>query len=491
MHGLRVFVGIGLLAFTASAVETISGRAVTPSFKPLADVIVSLLHQGVVDTTGADGRFALSFAPSATHSPTYSERLPAIVLHGNQIRLTLAMPQRVAVAVYGLSGQMVATVFEGTLGAGTYHYPLEQRNLNMASGLYVLRISTQAGVTDAKITVAGDRILSDSRLMPRVWAGSDAVASLDAQDTVVFSVEDYVTRKVPLQSLTTQSLGNVILTPLFWETKVMTFNIRGPADPSPNSWSERKPRVINAIKTYQPEIICFQEMIASYIPDILGGCPNYVSYGRGRDADGGGESCHIFYRQDLWQLDSSNSGTFWYGVTPDVPGSIGWGASLPRICTHARLVNKTTKQALYVFNSHYDYQYETVMYNSAVQMADSVAGRAHSEEPFVVTGDFNANESSPAIEYLKHGVDNQVIMEDSYRVLYPDDTTNVGTYHGYTGSSSLENKIDYILSAKDSFRVLSAEAVRYNEDGLYPSDHFPVFAYLKFPLKVVALLTNE
>ena len=32
------------------------------------------------------------------------------------------------------------------------------------------------------------------------------------------------------------------------------------------------------------------------------------------------------------RLEVLDSGTFWFSDTPDVVGSIDWGASLPRIC---------------------------------------------------------------------------------------------------------------------------------------------------------------
>ncbi len=37
------------------------------------------------------------------------------------------------------------------------------------------------------------------------------------------------------------------------------------------------------------------------------------------------------------------------------------------------------------------------------------------------------------------------------------------------------------MSLKDGYKVTAAEIIKYNENNLYPSDHFPVYAGLKYP----------
>ncbi|MCK7540963.1 MAG: hypothetical protein MZV63_63770 [Marinilabiliales bacterium] len=49
------------------------------------------------------------------------------------------------------------------------------------------------------------------------------------------------------------------------------------------------------------------------------------------------------------------SGTFWLSATPDVPGSVGWGAALTRIATWVRLYDKTVKDTLLYMNTHFDH----------------------------------------------------------------------------------------------------------------------------------------
>jgi endonuclease/exonuclease/phosphatase family metal-dependent hydrolase len=242
------------------------------------------------------------------------------------------------------------------------------------------------------------------------------------------------------------------------------------------------------LNNYRPAFIGFQELIASYIPDITSGCPGYVYYGIGRDAGGGGESCRIFYLTSDWRIDSSNAGTFWLSLTPNVPGSMSWGTGSTRICTHARFINRTTGVGFYVFNTHLDNASELARTNGIHMIADSIAARTHTEEPFVLTGDFNANESSAAVVYLKQGAANPVLMTDSYRLLYPSDPA-AGTFHGFTGQGGVD-KIDYIMSLKNGYKAIAAEIIKYNVNNLYPSDHFPVYADLNFTYPNMATLVQ-
>ena len=62
--------------------------------------------------------------------------------------------------------------------------------------------------------------------------------------------------------------------------------------------------------------------------------------------------------------------------------------------------------------------------------------------------------------------------------LYPD-AKEVGTFNAFRGQTG-GAKIDYVLTNPWA-KVISAEIIRVNRDGRYPSDHFPVVAKIVFP----------
>jgi endonuclease/exonuclease/phosphatase family metal-dependent hydrolase len=118
---------------------------------------------------------------------------------------------------------------------------------------------------------------------------------------------------------------------------VLTFNIRfdNPGD-SLNAWPKRAPIVAGFINDQIPDLLGMQEVLwrqYQYLDYALAG---YGSVAAGRD-DGikTGEACPVFYR--LGRFSPLASGTFWLSATPDVPGSVGWGAALTRVATGVRL----------------------------------------------------------------------------------------------------------------------------------------------------------
>ncbi len=132
-----------------------------------------------------------------------------------------------------------------------------------------------------------------------------------------------------------------------------------------------------------------------------------------------------------------------------------------------------------MYNTHLDNLSQRSRKKSVQLIAQRIEARSH-QDPFIVTGVFNAGEKNKAIRYLKgHAVNgfgkSGVVMVDTFRVLHPR-RENVGTRTGFGGALN-GSKIDYIL-AGPHIRVLEADIVRRDRGGRYPSDHFPVTATL-------------
>jgi len=258
---------------------------------------------------------------------------------------------------------------------------------------------------------------------------------------------------------------------------VMTFNIRyGLANDGEDRWELRRDMVMDVIRQHEPDLLGLQEALRFQLDAILQHFPEYGSVGIGRDPGGEGEYSAILYRKS--RFDVHDAGTFWLSETPDQP-STHWDNRHLRICTWARLLDRSSGNCLYFYNTHYDHQSQKARENSSILLARTISNRKH-PDPFIVTGDFNADEQNPAIDYLKgksttHGK-GAVQLRDSFRVLYPDEKT-VGTFNAFTGISD-RGKIDYVFVGPD-VEVLEASIIRDNRNGRYPSDHYPVAARLR------------
>jgi len=270
------------------------------------------------------------------------------------------------------------------------------------------------------------------------------------------------------------------------ELKVMTFNIRyGTANDGEDGWENRRQMVFDVLRENQPGALGLQEALQFQIDEICKAVPEYGQLGVARD-DGKtkGEYCAILYRQD--RLEVNESGTFWFSDTPDVAGSSHWGNANVRICTWARFVEKKSGKAFYLYNLHLDHVSQPSREKSVILLARRIRERKH-QDPFIITGDFNAGESNPAIMYLKGKAilgegesksENSVPVVDTFRVLYPD-ANEVGTFNAFKGNRRGE-KIDFILTLPD-VQVLEAQIVHTERNGRFPSDHFPVTARIRLP----------
>jgi endonuclease/exonuclease/phosphatase family metal-dependent hydrolase len=271
------------------------------------------------------------------------------------------------------------------------------------------------------------------------------------------------------------------------ELRVMSFNIRyGTANDGENHWNKRHRMVFDVLRNHPSDVVGLQETLRFQIDEIRKDLPAYGEIGVAReDGRADGEYSAILYRLD--RFDVGESGTFWLSDTPEVPGSITWGNACTRICTWARLIDKKSGKAFYIFNLHLDHVSQPSREKSAVLLAQRIHNRKHTD-PFVLTGDFNAGETNPVITYLKGraalgGEDgtsskNPVPMVDTFRVLSPD-ATDVGTFNAFKGKRGGE-KIDFVFTTSD-VRVLEAQILHDNVDGRYPSDHFPLTARLRLP----------
>ncbi len=253
------------------------------------------------------------------------------------------------------------------------------------------------------------------------------------------------------------------------EWRVMSFNIRyGTADDGANAWPLRRHLVVDVIRRGAPDILGLQEALRSQLDELRTALPGYGEAGVGRD-DGrqAGEYAAILFRTDRFDLLAS--GTFWLSDTPEVPGSRSWGNNVTRIATWVRLRERAGDRTVTVYNVHLDHESQPSRERSVALLLERIRTRGN-HDPVIVTGDFNAGEDNPAVSAMRS------LFTDAFRDVHPGDTL-VGTFNGFRGTAN-GAKIDHIF-VSPGIAALEAAIDRSNEDGRYPSDHFPVTARVR------------
>ena len=263
--------------------------------------------------------------------------------------------------------------------------------------------------------------------------------------------------------------------------RVMSFNVRfGTADDGADGWSLRYDLLVRTIRRYDPDLLGVQEALAFQWDDLCRGLDSdYAFHGAGReDGQRKGESVGIYFRRR--RFECLDAGHFWLCETPETPGSIGWDAELTRMASWVKLRDLKAQSrpggTVLFLNTHWDHFGKRARFESAKLIRRKVRA-IQPEGGVVIVGDFNAREDDEEYtELLRAADDEGPRYVDAYRAVHPERMSDEASFHGFKGGKE-GSRIDWIFHSPD-LRTIEAGIDRFNEDGRYPSDHYPVTAVL-------------
>ncbi|MGQ9634038.1 MAG: endonuclease/exonuclease/phosphatase family protein [Bryobacteraceae bacterium] len=255
--------------------------------------------------------------------------------------------------------------------------------------------------------------------------------------------------------------------------RVMSFNVRLPLkSDGPDYWDNRRDLLVETIRRHSPDLIGTQELFyiqGQYIAEKL---PHYEWFGLSRRGNHEDEHMGVFYRKD--RLRVVESGNYWLSETPDAPASMSWGINFPRMVTWAVFEDLRTKRRFHCSNTHFPHRDidEQARVNCAGILASRLRARPK-EEVLIVTGDFNTDVASRSHQILTR----EAGLTDAWQVA-PRREGPRGTFHAFKGTAG-EARIDWILF-RGPLQPVLAETITDNQDGRYPSDHFPVLVVFEW-----------
>lgn len=259
--------------------------------------------------------------------------------------------------------------------------------------------------------------------------------------------------------------------------KIMSFNIRyGSANDGANHWEKRKDLVIQRILQFNPHLVGIQECRddeqAQYLQNQLS---EYAFLGvrRGGTESDDIEMAPLLYKKSFFQLMESN--TFWLSNTPHVPGSKSWKSQLPRTATWIKLhrIAAAASTSLLFINTHFDHSSPEAKEKSALLLRNFV-NQPNNDMPIILTGDFNTTKDTSPYKILATNITGGNRLKDVSRDTGPSNPTDEGTLHSFGGIKDLPS-IDWILTS-EHIRTLQVGIDKFHIGGIYPSDHYPVFA---------------
>ena len=255
------------------------------------------------------------------------------------------------------------------------------------------------------------------------------------------------------------------------ELLVMTYNLRYASHQKPNAWPDRRPVMKALLDEYAPDLIGTQEGVYAQIKDIAADQPAYDWIGLGRDGGSKGEFMAVFHKRDRFEpLEYDH---FWLSDTPDVVASTTWGNTNRRMVTWVRFRDRRTNREFYFWNTHLDHQIQTAREKSAELIRARIA-KTKPELPLFLVGDFNAQATqNKAYEILVQEGE----LADTWFLAAERRNPDADSFNGFGPAGMKGRRIDWILG-RGGMGVRATEIVLFKQGDQWPSDHFPVAAWL-------------
>lgn len=230
--------------------------------------------------------------------------------------------------------------------------------------------------------------------------------------------------------------------------------------------------IYHIMKDYKCDIIGTQEVKSNMFEDIKHNVKEYNIIGDPRNKKNSSERNNVLISKKHIIQDYK---TFWLSENPEKVGSRKWYSVFPRICTTA-VVEVHNNKKVRICNSHLDCFFPKAR-EYGLQVLMEVIEREQKKEdlPIILMGDFNAIPDSKLIMDITKGrfSDKKLIpVQDKNKDLY-----NEATRHNFKNKQNGVH-IDYIFISEE-IEVITAEIVKYNIKGKYPSDHYPLMAEIK------------
>jgi endonuclease/exonuclease/phosphatase family metal-dependent hydrolase len=258
---------------------------------------------------------------------------------------------------------------------------------------------------------------------------------------------------------------------------VVTYNIRyaNPKD-GDNVWENRREAMVAYLRGTGADLIGLQEVEPAQRAYLAEHLTDYAWYGVGRNAEHDqGEGTPIFYKRD--RFDVVDRSTFWLSTTPEVAGSRGWDAALPRVASWLKLRDRRSGREFLMINTHFDHMGPEARLRSAQLVTLKIGELARSgggRMAVVLTGDFNCRPDSAPYSAIVSPTEPSLALIDAERVSRAPHAGGDSTSNAFKAIAP-GAKIDHIF-VRDVPAVLSHRIEDPRIGQRFVSDHQPIVA---------------
>ena len=251
--------------------------------------------------------------------------------------------------------------------------------------------------------------------------------------------------------------------------RVATYNIQ-----YPTRWNERLIPLVKTLDKYDFDVFGSQEPFMPQIEDMMKHIGDrYDWIGTCIAGDDNVRNKHfnpIFYKKD--RLELLDWDTIWF---TDKAGTPGYGAWSARLLTWALFRDKETDKQFYLFNSHFDhlgFEAREVAAHILVQAVREIARGM----PAFCTGDFNCTEWDKPYKIILASE----FINDSFRAVAEPINGVYPSHSGYKAPKpGNSTHIDHVFFTPNAVRISHWELIIEGYNGMWGSDHLPIFVDCK------------
>ncbi|MGE3609080.1 MAG: endonuclease/exonuclease/phosphatase family protein [Bacteriovoracaceae bacterium] len=248
-------------------------------------------------------------------------------------------------------------------------------------------------------------------------------------------------------------------------------NIRfdNPAD-GPNNWGHRKKLLSKILLNHQPDIIATQEGRFDQLKELEEYLTGFKLIDHHRSWINDRMYPSLYVRED--KLEILTGQDTWLSTTPQVPGSSSFDSAFPRLMTSAIVRVKNQGGEFLLINTHLDHIKQETRINQIQVLINEVKKFWNKEQALIILGDFNDSPDSKVRNLIHRNFPDLI---DPWKKLGNLEETS---HHAFKGEIQNGSRIDWILIDK-SLKLINCTMDKSHENGLYPTDHFPIICQIK------------
>jgi hypothetical protein len=188
---------VGMSTITTNA-ESINlrGKISNSAGEPIANAIITVMNNGLKDTTGADGIYAIN--STAVRSPIKSSPQPRIVvLENGSLKFNLPEPSKVKVELFTIGGKLLERQVLPNVSSGFFHFSIDKK---FYKNLLVIKTSIGRNEFTFRSIQVNGRYLANHANENLTSTGGKLAKLADPVDTLAISATKYQTKKIPIDS---------------------------------------------------------------------------------------------------------------------------------------------------------------------------------------------------------------------------------------------------------------------------------------------------